>query len=720
VPQIRTGTLLAIGILLVASAPMARSAPPSEKVPPRRDVRDTKPINDASTVLHGEVPPAESLLPGLTKGFLSVTNVTELDQRWNKTQLGHLMSDPAMEPFVKDLRHQFEDRLSDLRDRLGLTFEDLQGVPSRAFTLALIEPAPNQAAMALLMDVSGRLDKAKAMLKTAAKNLVGKGARESRKETPTYGAWVYTADQPAGTTGPERVTIYFLAGNLLGATDNREVGEFILSQLSGTAGETLAQQTGFKEVMARCQKDLDLKDPGERDTERESAGPKASGVKAPALKALGQKVLGRRILGKKKAAERKGLARSAPDIRWYIQPLGYVEAVRAATPEQDRRKGKTLIQVMRNQGFDAVQGMGGYISVNLETYEILHRTAIYAPQPWKKSMKMLVLPDAKDFAPQAWIPRDVATYTTISIDILNAFDNFGPMFDELFGENGETGLWADVLQSLKDDPSGPQIDLRREMIQYLGRRVTVVSDYELPITTNSERLLYAIETSDEKKVAVALNKWMKGDKTAKKREWNGLVIWEMVEPEEQEVPTISLEAVPSVNPAEPPAPKRVLGKRNTGDEEEVRLLPHAAVTAAHGHLLIASHLDFLKKILPQLAPREQLGRDVDYRLVNGTLLQFAPPEHCLEAFSRTDEEYRPTYELIKLGKMPESEAMLARILNALAGPTKKGVVRKQRINGSQMPDFQIVRRYLGPAGMKMTSEANGWFVKGFMLPKQSQ
>jgi hypothetical protein len=163
-----------------------------------------------------------------------------------------------------------------------------------------------------------------------------------------------------------------------------------------------------------------------------------------------------------------------------------------------------------------------------------------------------------------------------------------------------------------------------------------------------------------------------------------------------------------------------LGKRNTGDEEEVRLMPHAAVTAAHGHLLIASHLDFLKKILPQLAAREQLARDVDYRLVNGTLLQFAPPEHCLEAFSRTDEEYRPTYELIKLGKMPESETMLARILNAIAGPTKKGVGRKQRINGSKMPDFQIVRRYLGPAGMEMTSEANGWFVKGFMLPKQSQ
>jgi len=708
VPQIRTGTLLAIGVLLVASVPTAWTAPPSEKLPAA--VRGGAARIDKVS----SVPASEDLLPGSTKGFLSVTNVTELDGRWNKTQLGHLMNDPAMEPFVKDLRHQFEDRLADLRDRLGLTFEDLQGVPSGAFTLALIEPAPNQAAMALLMDVSGRLDKAKVMLKTAATNLVGKGARESHKEMPTFSAWVYVTDAAAGTTAPARVTVYFLAGNLLGATDDREVGEFLLSRLAGKPGDTLAQQTGFQEVMARCQKDLDQQAPGEKDLDREAVS-----QKAPSLKALGQKVLPQRVLRKKKAREQKAVARSAPDIRWYIQPLGYVEAVRAATPEQDRRKGKTLIQVMRNQGFDAIQGMGGYLSVNLDKYEILHRTAIYAPKPWNKSMQMLVLPNAKDFAPQPWIPRDVATYTTLSIDILNAFDHFGPMFDELFGENGETGLWSDVLQSLKDDPSGPQIELRREMIQYLSRRVTVVSDYELPITINSERLLYAIETSNEKAVAAALNKWMKGDKTAKKREWNGQVIWEMVEPEEQEVPTISLEAVPSVNPAEPPS-KRILGKRNSGDEEEVRLMPHAAVTAAHGHLLIASHLDFLKKILPQLAAREQLARDVDYRLVNGTLLQFAAPEHCLEAFSRTDEEYRPTYELIKLGKMPESETMLARILNAIAGPTKKGVVRKQRINGSQMPDFQIVRRYLGPAGMEMTSEANGWFVKGFMLPKQSQ
>ena len=100
-PQIRTGTLLAIGLLLVASAPTVWTAPASEKLPPGARSGATR-IAQVSNVQAGE-----ELLPGVTKGFLSVTNVTELGGRWNKTQLGHLMNDPAMEPFVKDLRHQF-------------------------------------------------------------------------------------------------------------------------------------------------------------------------------------------------------------------------------------------------------------------------------------------------------------------------------------------------------------------------------------------------------------------------------------------------------------------------------------------------------------------------------------------------------------------------------------------------------------------------------------
>ena len=95
------------------------------------------------------------------------------------------------------------------------------------------------------------------------------------------------------------------------------------------------------------------------------------------------------------------------------------------------------------------------------------------------------------------MPRDIATYTTLYFDILNAFDNFGSLFDELFGQ-GETGVWEECRMSLEDDPNGPQIDLREDLIEHLGRRVSMLTDYQLPITTTSERLLFAIEANNPK------------------------------------------------------------------------------------------------------------------------------------------------------------------------------------------------------------------------------
>jgi hypothetical protein len=44
-------------------------------------------------------------------------------------------------------------------------------------------------------------------------------------------------------------------------------------------------------------------------------------------------------------------------------------------------------------------------------------------------------------------------------------------------------------------------------------------------------------------------------------------------------------------------------------------------------------------------------------------------------------------------------------------------VRKQEIEGSKMPDYEIVRRYLGPSGAFGTTEQDGWFLKGMMLNK---
>ena len=61
--------------------------------------------------------PSAELLPGSTKGYLSIPDLDQLQAKWHETQLGQLVSDPTMEPFVEDLRRQISSRFDQAKTR---------------------------------------------------------------------------------------------------------------------------------------------------------------------------------------------------------------------------------------------------------------------------------------------------------------------------------------------------------------------------------------------------------------------------------------------------------------------------------------------------------------------------------------------------------------------------------------------------------------------------
>ncbi len=750
-----------------------------------------------------EIRSSERLLPNTTQGFFAISSVEKLDEHWNKTQLGHLMADPVMEPFTKDVRRQFEDRWSGVHERLGLTLKDMAGVPGGDVGIGLIAPESGKAALAIVMDVTGKLTEANELLERVTRTQLKRGAKRSELKIEGCPDVVIqfdlpepeeekeakksnlrdSADKPSaeedsdeadldGDVSEAPAPVESAGGPLkkdatagLPSSVGRNTGENTAGQASsGTqtpeirlfqqaAGDGLENDKAGDDDSAETTSEILTEDAAadepaaveKSDTKEADAGlvvEKSSArqafycltgnllVVADDLEVL------KGILGRKTGDVDDSLAdlkpfqivmercamdygETAPQMRWFLSPLGYAEAARAATPADRRRKGKTILEVMRNQGVGAIQGLGGLADFSSEGYELIHRTVVYAPKPYEKSMKMLVLPNRSEFTPQDWVPRDIATYTTLYFDILNAFDNFGPLFNEFIAP-GAKGAWEEAKESLKLGPHGPQVDLREDLIVHLGQRVSMLTDYQLPITTTSERLLFAIEVTDAEAVAKALGKLLKDDPTVKRREKAGHVIWEIVG-EEVQTPKMEFEfgGVPPVAPAHPPK-KKDDPWEDEEEEERKPLLPHAAVTVCKGHLFIASHIDFLLKVIAPEKEPSLLRDDVDYQLVTAEIEKFEPKEKCFRFFSRTDEEYRPTYELIRQNKMPQGETMLARMLNVLFGEGKKGMPRAQKIDGSQLPEYQVVRRYLGPAGMQISSEKDGWFLKGFTLSKEAE
>ena len=611
------------------------------------------------------VVPSEQLMSPSTRGYASISDINLLQEHWQQTQLGQLVQDETMQPFVEDMKRQLKRKISGLRDKLGLELADLKDVAGGEIGLGLVERENERAAVSVVVDVTDHRYQLNTLLKKidqkfAKLDAAKSDAKDSDTEVTTYVI-------PPEKEGDEQLTaVFFVKENMLCASDSALEAKEMLDRFSGNS-TGLAGVEAYQSTMARCSK------------------------------------------------ESKGLS---PELRWYFDPFGYVRSVRSFSDPNKKRHGKDYMKILSSQGFDAIKGIGGFVNLSVAgSYEILHRTSVYAPaipgapEKYRLAMRMMKFPNRSKMSADKWIPRGLASYRTFSCDLTRAFEHFGSLFDAFMGYEE---AFANVLEGLEVDPYGPQVDVRKDFIAHLGQRVTLVTDYELPITTKSERFLFAVEVTDEAAMQVTVEKFMKSDPNASATQFDGKLIWEIQEAEEEvRELDITVSDLDLLDPVE----------QSEGEVEENGKRPElltSAVCVANGHLFIASHASFMKKVFSDAATQAGLSNAGDYREVESAMALLLSNDVAVKSFLRTDEAYRPIYELLRQGKMPESETLLGRVLNRLLTPADEedeGILREQRIDGRQLPDFEMVRRYFGPAGTFVRSEDDGWFVVGATLSK---
>jgi hypothetical protein len=631
------------------------------------------------------VVPAESLLPATTKGFISTHDVDEVRKKFNETQLGDLVNDPVMKPFIDDLKRQIGVMLERAGKKLGVKWADLEHVYAGEVAAALVQPDPKDKmshATVLIVDITGKHKEADELLAKIAANQKVNKAIPSVIQEGGIEITVYTHPLKEGETTHER-SFHFINGDQLIVTDNQNTITGIIRRLDGKAKDSLATVTAFVECLKRC-------------------ADAANNVQH--------------------------------HVRWFVEPFGYAEVSRAAQGGKKKR-GTDLLKILQTQGFTAIQGVGGHVFFATDNVEVLHRTFVYAP-PVKRgpndkgkdkydlAMRMLDFPNsaaADDLEPQAWTLPDVASYLSFNWKMKEAFDYSETLVDAIIGDKG---AFQEIWQSLKIDVHGPQIDIRTGLLNHLGTRATLLTDVKLPVGLKSERLMALVEVKRPDIVAKTVEKAFIKDPQAKRRVYRGQIIWEIVQEENLAADTeLMIEGVGFVSTTE--APKEDAAKDGTPKdkekeekgEEETRL-PNMAITVYLDHLIVATHVDFIQDFIAHQGNGPSLATEADYMRVKAALAPLGAKHDSFHFFSRTDESYRATYELLKQGKLPEAETMLARMLNAMMGPKEEGVIRKQQIDGSKLPEFDLVKKYLGPGGLYVQSEDNGWWAVGCLLKKQ--
>ena len=421
------------------------------------------------------VVPTDQLMSHNARGFVSVPDIEELVTKWNQTQLGHLVKDEAMKPFIDDLKSQLKRKMAGVKEKLAVEFSDLREVAGGEIGIGMVERENARATVSLAVDVTGNQNRLEQLLAKVDKDL---SKRKAVRDTVDIGGTPLTVYEipPQSEKDVPRTAVYFEHDNMFCACDNREEAEEMLRRFDG-GGTSLADMKPYQVTMKQCQE------------------------------------------------ESEGIE---PQMRWFVDPFGYARCVRSYRKEEKQR-GKDYVSILDSQGFDAIQGAGGYVSFSVGgAYELLHRTSVFAPpipgapEKYELAMRMMEFPNSGTMQAQGWSPRKLACYRTFNIDVSKAFENFDTLFDAIAGYED---AFANMLEGLEKDPYGPQVDVREDFVAHLGQRLTLVTDYQLPITPKCERFLFAIELEDQDAIDKTVRKFMESEENAVETEFEGRVIW---------------------------------------------------------------------------------------------------------------------------------------------------------------------------------------------------
>jgi hypothetical protein len=281
---------------------------------------------------------------------------------------------------------------------------------------------------------------------------------------------------------------------------------------------------------------------------------------------------------------------------------------------------------------------------------------------------------------------ELAACVVVRLDPMTAFESFGGIFDEIAAD-GEKGAYKEVLDDLRDNPKGPRVDLRKEIVGQLGEVVTLLSDCELPLTATSERAAVVFKLKDEKVVAEAIRRAVEDDPKVKKTSVAGRTVWELVSDP------------PVAKKGEPPPPPD----------------PNAAFCVADGKFYIATQASLIEKIFSK-AQAQSLEQRAEYQRVCKQYERLGGAPACIRLFARPEEDLRLTYDMWRKGQLDQATSIYAFGLNAIM-PKNQSANTVFTLDGRKLPPYEAISRHLGPVGVMLFVHPDGWDGTAFLLPR---
>ena len=345
-----------------------------------------------------ERPPAARVLPHSTLAMASITNASELVDKFMKTSMGRMTQDPQLKPLLDQLFAVALESAGELEEQLGLSITDILSIPQGELTLALVATEEGPSAIVVLIDTGDHLSKAQILLKRGTKAMEDSN-RERSEETVSGTKIISYAG--AGPDGQDLA--YFEKDSTIVAGTNIDVLKTMLTLWNRGEADSLADNQEFAAIMQRC----------------------------------------------------GGMDDEPPQIIAFADPIAIFRLI-----VREGDGSPLVLSMLPVLGLDGLTGVGGSIFLDAGQFDSIMHLHVGLRSPRAGVLKMIALKSG-DVKPEDWVPADVAHYSTLHWDFQKTFDNLASVYDAINGEGalagelereflGPTGikLEEDILQSL--------------------------------------------------------------------------------------------------------------------------------------------------------------------------------------------------------------------------------------------------------------------------------
>lgn len=303
--------------------------------------------------------------------MFSVADCPELAKRFMNTGLGRMSQDPQLNPLVKHLYGSLSDVVASLRDRIGLSLQELLAIPQGEFTFALIPVDDEGIAALMILDTGSQLASARGLWLRVSEALDKSGAVKTQENVAGVAVTIYDGLGPQ-----QRKVIHFEKDTSLVLATNMAVVRAILDAWNGGSAKTLHAHPSFAAIQRRCQ--------GERGEQ--------------------------------------------PQVTWYVDPISLLRAA-----GQGSTGAQIFLALLPTLGLDGLQGAGGAMAFDVGLFDSITQFHILLENPRSGLFDVLAFV-AGDSTPEPWIPNDVINYITFHWDFKRSYQAIEKVYDSIRGE----------------------------------------------------------------------------------------------------------------------------------------------------------------------------------------------------------------------------------------------------------------------------------------------